>query len=222
MNYAIIVAGGTGTRMTGAVLPKQFIEIAGKPVIVHTIDAFLKADPEIKIIIPLPSKWAEHWQKIKAKYFLHNDIIIAEGGETRFHSVKNSLPFTSVGSIVAVHDAVRPVLKTAFIQRAIHVAETDKTAIPVIPVFDSLRKKVNEKTISVNRSEFMIIQTPQCFQQEILIKSYKQEYQESFTDDATVVEAAGYALSFFEGNKFNIKITTHDDITLAECILRNI
>jgi 2-C-methyl-D-erythritol 4-phosphate cytidylyltransferase len=221
VNYAVIVAGGAGTRMAGAQLPKQFVEIAGKPVIVHTIEAFLSADPETEIIIPLPAQWLDHWQQIKGKYFPGKKILSANGGETRFHSVRNSLEFTMPLSIVAVHDAVRPVVSPDFIKATFSHAASYLTAIPALPVYDSLRNREHGKTVSVDRSQFFMIQTPQCFQQEILLKSYQQEFNPDFTDDASVVEAAGFELSFTEGNKFNIKITTNEDLRLAECLLKS-
>lgn len=208
--------------MTGAALPKQFIELGGKPVIVHTIEAFYKANPEVKIIIPLPAQWQDHFSEIKTQYFPQKNIQIAEGGQTRFHSVKNSLAYTAPGSLVAVHDAVRPVVSASFIREAFVHAAQNYTAIPVIPVAESLRRIENEKSTMVDRSHYYIVQTPQCFSQEIIQKAYSQVYKGEFTDDASVVEAAGFSLSFFDGNKSNIKITTREDLDLAEFLIEKI
>ena len=220
MRYAIIVAGGTGTRMKGAALPKQFIEIAGKPVIVYTIEAFLTAVPGIKIIIPLPPDWQDHWHHIKEKFFPEIDIISATGGKTRYHSVKNSLQYTSKNSIVAVHDSVRPLINPDLIKTLFDTAGFSKTAIPMLPVTDTLRKIQGELTVTVDRSQFLIVQTPQCFHHEIITEAYEQDYKpDFFTDDASVVQAAGFSLSFVEGSKNNIKITTVEDLKLAEALI---
>lgn len=220
MNYAIIVAGGVGSRMAGSDIPKQFIEIAGKPVIVHTIEAFINSVSDINIIVTISHQWQEHWIQISNKFFSDKNIISTEGGDTRFHSVKNGLKFTTPSSVVAVHDAVRPVISGELISKAMEHARKNITAIPFIYISDSLRKKGKNTSIIVDRNEYIIIQTPQCFQQEILVNAYTQDYNRKFTDDASVVEASGIELSFIEGNKNNIKITVQEDLKFVECLLK--
>ena len=220
MNYAIIVAGGVGSRMAGSIIPKQFIEIADKPVIIHTIEAFINSVSDIKIIVPVPPQWREHWNQVNNNFFSGKNIITAEGGETRFHSVRNALNFTTSPSVVAVHDAVRPFISKELIKKAMEHAGENKTAIPSINVSDSLRKKEKNSSVIVDRNDYLIIQTPQCFQQEILLMAYEQDYNKKFTDDASVVEASGIKLSFIEGSKNNIKITVQEDLKLVECLLR--
>ena len=221
MNDVIIVAGGSGSRMKSGLLPKQFIEIAGKPVIVHTINRFLKADPAINIIVAVSHDFKNHLEKIINTFFKEQNILIAPGGSNRFESVKNSLPFIKGKNIVAVHDAVRPLADPDFILRCINHAELNKTAVPVIVVSDSLRKKEGETMIPVDRNNYFSVQTPQCFNYQILVNAYEQEFNDLFTDDASVVESAGFALSFVEGMKNNIKITHQEDLQLVEKLLES-
>jgi len=216
----IIVAGGTGTRMTSRV-PKQFIELKGTPVLIHTMNRFYEYDPEIHIIIPIYKDYIKDWEKIVKKTKLDIPHQLIPGGETRFHSVYNGLREVTGESLIAVHDAVRPLVDIETITRCFDVAQKKGVAIPCLPVAESVRLIKGEISEAQDREDLRLIQTPQVFQSEILKKSYQQEYREEFTDDATVVERAGFQVYLVEGNRKNIKITTDEDLALAEFYLEN-
>ena len=218
--YAIIVAGGSGTRMKTEV-PKQFLLLKGKPVLFHTIEKFNKLSASVKIILALPSNQISHWKNLCKKYKFNIEHKIVSGGKERFFSVKNGLKQVTEKSIVAVHDGVRPLVKTETIQKCFASAEKKGNAIPVISVNESLRKKKGNKNFSVNRKEFFIVQTPQCFRSEILKTAYKQNFSPQFTDDASVVEKSGKKIYFIDGNPENIKITTPVDLKMAEILMKN-
>ena len=222
MNAVIIVAGGTGTRMSQGVksqVPKQFLDINGKPVIVYSIEAFLKADPQIKVIVSVHKDWMEKWREIKQTFFKGNQIEEVTGGETRFHSVKNALKVSGNSELIAIHDAVRPLASESLINRLYDVTRAKGSAIPVMPVIDSMRKYKSEKLIPVKRENYRIIQTPQCFSAETIVSSYEQDFTAEFTDDASVVEAAGYKLNFVPGERTNIKITVPEDLKIVTALL---
>lgn len=213
--YAIIVAGGNGSRMN-AELPKQFISLSGKPLIIHTLDAFHKADPHIHFIIVLPEA-----HMISGKELLHNfgyssRIEFVAGGETRFHSVKNGLSLVPDNSIVLVHDAVRCMLTPGLIQRCIAQVEIKQSAIPVIMSRDSIRQITPSGSRNLQRQEIRIVQTPQAFDAQLLKDAFRLEYQESFTDEASVVQHAGHDIELIEGEEENIKITFPMDLFMAE------
>lgn len=216
----IIVAGGKGLRM-GSELPKQFIPIGGKPVLMHTIQAFYDFDNNIKIILVLPSSHQKYWKEISDKYNFTIPHIIANGGETRFHSVRNGLEHITEG-LVGVHDGVRPFPSQKLIASCFKQAITKKAVIPAIPSTDSLRQLINEtRSKIVDRSKIVLIQTPQVFSSTILKKAYEVEFNDIFTDDASVVEAMGIEVSIVKGEDTNIKITTPIDLKIGELILES-
>ena len=220
-NYAIIVAGGKGERM-GQQLPKQFLELAGKPILMHTIEKFYNAFPELKIILALPENQFDYWEELCYKYgFTKIPHQIVAGGKTRFDSVKNALKLITENGIVAIHDGVRPLVSATTIKNCFKQAEQSGIAIPVVDVVDSLRfvSKQDNTNKAVARSCYKSVQTPQCFTSEIILKAYQQAFDETFTDDASVVEKLGYQINLVEGNIENIKITTVIDIALVEVLI---
>ena len=228
--YAIIMAAGSGTRM-GAEMPKQFIELDGKAILQRTIEVFLNACPGVSIITVLPESHMDYWRQ----YCLDRNFIcpqvLVKGGITRFHSVRNALDKVPEDAVVAVHDAVRPLVTEAFVKDMFEKAETSSALIPVLPCVDTM--KVLEKTCledgrevlkpvpgaAVDRSVLYGAQTPQIFHSEVLKKAYMQAFDTAFTDDASVVEKDGKNLSYIMGERFNIKITTQDDLILAKAIM---
>lgn len=217
--YAIIVAGGSGTRMNSPI-PKQFILLAGKPVLLHTLSRFLETGFPIEIILVLPQGQVNAWEQLSRQYGFPASLRITEGGETRFHSVKNGLALIEGEGIVAVHDAARPLVSTKTIVTAYKAAEMYGNAVPAVPLSDSIRQIDSTRSIAVDRTRYCKIQTPQCFDVQILKRAYEQEYRYTFTDDATVVEAIGEKVHLIDGNKDNIKITTPEDIVIAEAMLK--
>lgn len=213
----LIVAGGSGKRM-GHETPKQFLEIRNKPIIVHTIDRFKETLPEAKLILVLPPADKEHWSILTETYDL-SEIGLADGGANRFQSVKSGLMQVEGGAIVAVHDGVRPLVSSETILNVFRKAEMNKACIPVVKVSESIRQVREKDTIAVNRESFRIVQTPQCFESNLLKRAYKQEYRNDFTDDASVVEALGEKIATVEGNVENIKITHPSDLIIAEALL---
>lgn len=211
----IIVAGGSGTRLKSNI-PKQFLKLGSKPIICHTIDAFLAWDSKASLILALPKDHFSLWENIKAKYYPNIPIVTSEGGSTRFHSVKNALKnIDSNEGLVAVHDAVRPFINNELIDRIFKKAESLKAAIPVMPLKESLRQIVNEKFIAEKRENFVSVQTPQAFHISILQNAYSVEFKSEFTDDASVVEFSGVPVVHCEGDYSNIKITTREDLAFA-------
>lgn len=218
MNNVIIVAGGKGLRM-GSDLPKQFLKIGGKPVLMRTIEAFYNFDNSIRIILVLSTPYHEYWSNLCSEYHFTISHEIVGGGETRFHSVKNGLALIE-GGFVAVHDAVRPFVSTALLSESFDAVNEFKAVIPVIEVTDSLRKIVDEEgSIIVDRSQFRLVQTPQVFDSQLLKNAYEVEFSDSFTDDASVVESYGKDIHLIMGERTNIKITTPFDLDLGEVIL---
>jgi len=213
----IITAGGIGKRM-GTELPKQFLLVKGKPIIFHTIQKFYAVDSEIEIIVVLPESSVPFWEMLCQKYLFTIEHKVVVGGEERFHSIQNGLIETT-GDIIAVHDAVRPCVSKDVIRNCFVTAEKFGAAIPVLSISESLRKIVGENSNAVNREDFKIVQTPQCFKIEIIQKAYRQHYSKLFTDDASVVEADGQKINLIDGNRENIKITTPEDLKLAELFL---
>jgi 2-C-methyl-D-erythritol 4-phosphate cytidylyltransferase len=227
--YAIIMAAGSGTRM-GAEMPKQFIELDGKAILQRTIEVFLNACPGVSIITVLPESHMDYWRQ----YCLDRNFIcpqvLVKGGITRFHSVRNALDKVPEGAVVAVHDAVRPLVTEAFVKDMFEKAETSPALIPVIPCVDTMKvletKRINgEDTLvtmegqTVDRSVLYAAQTPQIFHSETLKEAYGQAFDTAFTDDASVVLKYGKNLSYLIGERFNIKLTTQDDLVLAKAIL---
>ena len=212
--FAIIVAGGKGLRMGGDV-PKQFLPIGGKPVLMHTIEAFREALDDVQIVLVLPAEQHDYWQKLCKDYNFRSPELIATGGETRFHSVKNGLALLPEDdeAVVGVHDGVRPFVSRDTIQRCFGTAAEGKAVVPVVPVVETLRQILPDgSSITRPRNEYRLVQTPQTFPLALLKQAYEQPYSESFTDDASVVEAMGKGITMVEGNRENIKLTTPADL----------
>lgn len=216
--YIIIVAGGTGTRMNN-VVPKQFIELQGKPVLMHTITKFSHALPEIKIIVVLAAQLSEEWKQLCKKHNFTIPHTLTVGGETRYHSVKNGLTLVPENSIVGIHDAARPLVTEQLIINLFETALKKGNACPAIPVTETIREVIDGNNRSVDRTNYFIIQTPQCFQSGLLKKAFLQSYRPTFTDDASVLEALGEKINLIEGNRKNIKITTPLDLIIAEALM---
>lgn len=217
--YAIIVAGGKGLRMN-AELPKQFIPVNGTPVLMLTINAFYRYDKQIDIILVLPASQQAYWTTLCRQYAFSVPHRIANGGETRFHSVKNGLALIpdEEDALVAVHDGVRPFVSKKTIAEAFECAANYETAVPVVDPVDSVREVTENRNKAIDREKLKLVQTPQVFKNQVLKKAYFQKYCECFTDDAGVVESIGYQIMLTEGNRENIKITTPFDLILAEAI----
>jgi 2-C-methyl-D-erythritol 4-phosphate cytidylyltransferase len=218
--YLIIVAGGTGTRMNHE-LPKQFLLIYNKPVIVYTIEKFISTYSNIKIIIVIHPSWKEYLLGLLNQYQWHNNIEIVLGGDTRFHSVKNGLDkIKSTESVlVAVHDAARPMVSSQTIISAFESAALHGSGIPVIDISESLRQVTDNGNKYLDRAKVKIVQTPQCFQLALLQKGFEQAYDTTFTDDASVIEKLGMPVYLTKGNQENIKITWPMDLKIAEAII---
>lgn len=216
----IIVAGGKGLRM-GSDLPKQFIPIGGKPVLMRTIEAFYRFDRDINIILVLPVSHQDYWKSLCQEYNFSIGHTIANGGETRFHSVKNGLALVA-DELVGVQDGVRPFGSVEMIKRCFDAAREFPAVIPVIDSTDSLREVVDEdKSRIVDRSKIRLVQTPQVFDVNLLKKAYQTDFKETFTDDASVVEAMGVNVHLVKGEVTNIKITTPLDLKIGELIIRD-
>ena len=216
--YALIVAGGSGKRM-GMDTPKQFMELAGKPVLMHTIEKFRHFSSSIEIITVLPENQLRYWTELQKKYSFDVPHTLVKGGAHRFISVKNGLKFVSVPGLVAIHDGVRPLVRMDTIQRCFNAAAEHGNAIPVVSPADSLRLLMDGNNIPVSRMNVKQVQTPQVFDVETLKKAYQQEYDTAFTDDATVIEKAGHKVIMVEGNRENIKITNPEDLFIAQTLL---
>ncbi len=215
MKHILIVAGGKGLRM-GSDIPKQFIPVGGRPVLMHTLDAFYRHDPTIDIILVLPQSQQSYWKELCAKYDFHIPHRIANGGETRFHSVKNGLELIEDrNGLTGIHDGVRPFVSSEVIVRCYTEAAIHKAVIPVVDVIETLRH-LNR---TVPRNEYKLVQTPQVFDTALLQQAYQQPYKPDFTDDASVVEALGQSVFCVEGNRENIKITTPYDLTIANALI---
>jgi len=217
--HAIIVAGGSGERMM-LESPKQFLLLSGVPVLMHTVKKFASLNG--KIIVALPYIHISTWEKLCLAYGFEIPHIVCEGGVTRFHSVKNALKkVQSNNSLVAVHDGVRPVVSEELIRNVFEGAQKNGNAVPFLPLSESIRKiDANGNNSYADRKKFISIQTPQCFSSTLLRKAYERNYNETYTDDATVVEAVtGEKIFLIKGEKQNIKITTLEDMVLAETLL---
>ena len=217
--YAIIVAGGKGLRMGGE-LPKQFIPIEGRPVLMRTLDAFHACDASIQLILVLPHDHQAYWHELCAQYQFAVPHRIADGGATRFHSVQSGLSLVDAPeALVAVHDGVRPFVSPEVIRRCYAEAEAHGAVVPVIPVVETVRQLVGEGSKTVARDAYRLVQTPQTFRATLLRRAYEQPYCDAFTDDASVVEALGSAVSLVDGNRENIKLTTPFDLIVAKALV---
>jgi 2-C-methyl-D-erythritol 4-phosphate cytidylyltransferase len=219
--YIIIVAGGKGARMKSAT-PKQFIKVNGLPLMMHTIRLFYEFDNTAEIIVVLPGQHFKLWKELCLETIFKIPHQLAEGGPARFHSVKSGLKLVKDDkALVAIHDAVRPFVNREVIERVFTDAEFYGNAIPGIPVNESVRENSGAGNHPVDRSKLVLVQTPQCFKANILLKAYLQNYREEFTDDASVVESDGVQIHLVNGNPENIKITTQSDLRIAEALLPN-
>lgn len=219
-NSIIIVAGGKGLRMGGE-LPKQFIPLGGKPILMHTIEAFFNYDNEIQIILVLPQSHHEYWSNLCSEYNFSVKHQIAIGGETRFYSVRNGLILAN-GEYIGIHDGVRPFVSADMIARCYNTVKEYKAVIPVVDSTDSLREIGDDgKSKIIDRNRIKLVQTPQVFDAGLLRKAYKTEYKDSFTDDASVVESTGHNIYLEKGETSNIKITTPIDLQIGELLFKS-
>lgn len=221
--HVIIVAGGKGLRM-GADIPKQFLPIQGRPLLMHTLETFHSFDAALSLTLVLPPAQQDYWRQLCREHDFHIPHQIADGGETRFQSVSNGLAALSEATddaLVAVHDGVRPFVAPSVIEACFESAALHGAALPVVPVVETLRHLDGDTltaTHTVPRSEYRLVQTPQTFRLGLLREAYRQPYDDAFTDDASVVEALGHPITLVEGNRENIKITTPFDLTIAEAL----
>lgn len=215
---ALIVAGGKGLRM-GAELPKQFLPIGGIPILMRTLEAFHRYDAKMQLILVLPREQQAYWQQLCREHCFSIGHRVADGGETRFHSVKNGLAGVTEPGLVGVHDGVRPFVSQEVIGRCYELAATRQAVVPVIDVVETVRHLTAEGSETVARSEYKLVQTPQVFDAELLKRAYAQEYTPFFTDDASVVEALGVPVFLVDGNRENIKMTTPFDLKVGSALI---
>lgn len=218
-NYVVIVAGGTGKRM-GAEIPKQFLELGGRPVLMHTIERFRDFDPSAELITVLPEDQIRFWCELQEKYAFNIVQTMVKGGATRFQSVKNGLEFVDDDGLVAIHDGVRPFVSAETIKRCFETAASLGNAIPVIQSSDSMRILKGNESAMINRQNVRLVQTPQVFRCGLLKEAYRHEYNPEFTDDASVVEKMGVKINLVDGNRENIKITNPEDLLISNALLK--
>ncbi|MBS1681374.1 MAG: 2-C-methyl-D-erythritol 4-phosphate cytidylyltransferase [Bacteroidetes bacterium] len=216
--YALIVAGGRGTRINSK-LPKQFIGLNGKPILLHTVEAFFNYSDKISMVLVLPETEFGIWNSICAEFNFDKEIVLQKGGDTRFQSVKNGLDNIDGDGLVAIHDGVRPLVSADLIGASFRLAAVHGTAVASVRLKESIRETDQDTTRSVDRSRFRLIQTPQTFDLQLIKKAYQIKEDPSLTDDASVAERAGHKISLFEGSYKNIKITTPEDLTVAAALL---
>ena len=215
--FALIVAGGTGTRM-GHELPKQFIELAGKPILMRTIECFHSYNHSISVVLVLPNDQFMLWKQLCEKHEFTLPHVLAKGGNSRFQSVKNGLSKLPEKGLVFIHDGVRPLVSEQTIANCEHTALNKGNALPVMPLVESLRQIDGEKSKHVERSSFRLVQTPQTFRLELIKEAYLQPENPEFSDDASVFESLGHRVQLVNGNPENIKITLPSDLKIAECL----
>lgn len=216
----LIVAGGRGTRMGGP-QPKQFLELAGRPVLMHTLEAFDRWDASARLIVVLPEDQIETWKRLCEAHVFGRIHRVVAGGETRFHSVRNGLGAVASNGLIAVHDGVRPLVAPSVIAACFAAAADGGAAVPVVPVVESVREvDADGGSRPVDRTRLRVVQTPQVFRADVLRAAYCLPYDPRFTDDASVVEASGVAVRLVPGNRENIKLTTPMDLLLAEQLMR--
>lgn len=203
-------------------VPKQFMLLGNKPVLMHTIDMFFKFDPKINIILVLPESQIAYWEQLCSEYAYNQDLKIAKGGALRFESVKNGLSLVYEDGIVGIHDGVRPFVSVDVISRAYRAAAEQGAVIPTRDMEESLRFSDAQTNHAVNREHLKIVQTPQVFQTNIIKTAYSSPFKEEFTDDASVVESAGYSIHLIKGNRENIKLTTPFDFIVGHALLNDI
>lgn len=217
METVIITAGGIGKRME-ADLPKQFLCVAGKPILMRTIQRFYDYNPSIQILLTLPKEWVSFWMELQKTHQFTVAHQIVEGGLERFHSIQNALEFAQ-GSVVGVHDGVRPLVSISTIKACFSEAKSKGAAIPFLEMNESIRMLGLGDSKSVLRKDFIRVQTPQCFEKSLLVKGYQQEFHAGITDDASLVEQLGVQIQLVQGNEENIKITTPNDLKIAELFI---
>ncbi len=217
MDYIIIVAGGKGLRMGGEI-PKQFLPIGGKPILMRTLERFRAYSETLEIILVLPKDQQDYWLQLCKDYHFQMNYRMTDGGETRFHSVQHGLALIpdDAEGVVGVHDGVRPFPSLEVISNCYETARTKKAVIPVIPVVETLRH-ITEGTKP--RGDYRLVQTPQTFDIQLLKAANRQPYNDGFTDDASVVETFGFDITLVDGNRENIKITTPYDLKIAEVLI---
>lgn len=221
MNNVIIVAGGKGLRMGGDV-PKQFIELKGIPVLMRTMERFYGFDPAMRMILVLPGSQVDYWRELCRRHDFRITHVVARGGDTRFHSVRNGLALAQDGGLTGVQDGVRPFVSEDTIRRCYAAAEKNGAAVPVLPSTESLRRlNTSGSSHAVERAAYRTVQTPQVFGTALLKAAYERPYQSFYTDDASVVEAAGHDITLVEGNRENIKLTTPFDLKVAGALLED-
>lgn len=219
--YVVIVAGGSGKRM-GAEIPKQFLELAGRPVLMHTIERFKSFSETIEIITVLPENQLRFWIELQKKHSFSVPHTLVKGGSNRFHSVSNGLKFVNTPGLVAIHDGVRPFVSIDTIRRCFETAEKLGNAVPSISPSESLRLITEEGSEPLNRFRVKLIQTPQVFNASLIKCAYLQIYNTDFTDDATVLEKTGEKINLVEGNRENIKITNPEDLIISAALLSSL
>lgn len=219
MSFSIIItAGGIGKRM-GTEIPKQFIRVANLPILMHTIQCFHSFDVESQIIVTLPEDWINYWEDLIKEFQFEIPHIIVTGGVERYDSIKNALDYCQ-HEIIGVHDGVRPLVSHATIERCLQLTYEKGSAIPTLPLKESLRKLTDSGSQSVERKDYLSVQTPQFFQAEMLKNAYKIPFHNGITDDASLVEEGGYTLAITDGNEENIKITTPFDLRFIQLFIK--
>jgi 2-C-methyl-D-erythritol 4-phosphate cytidylyltransferase len=216
--YALIVAGGKGTRIN-SVVPKQFLELNGVPIIIRTLNAFVRYSRDISIILVLPADDIETWNALSKKHNFNVPITLQLGGDTRFQSVKRGLEKILGNGLVAIHDGVRPLISEDIIGASFRLAAVHRSAVAAVRLKESIRMTDMDNTKAMDRSRFRLIQTPQTFDVALIKKAYETKEDPSLTDDASVAERAGHVISLFEGSYENIKITTREDLIVAAALL---
>ncbi len=230
--YALIVAGGKGTRIKTK-LPKQFLELNGLPIIMHTINAFYRYSKNVIIVLVLPEDDFDTWATLCKRYDFSKKLILQKGGDTRFQSVKNGLEKIEGDGLVAIHDGVRPLVSEDIIGASFRLAAVHQSAVAAVRLKESIRMtdqaclpegssaRRQDNTRAMDRSKFRLIQTPQTFEVALIKKAYQTKDDPSLTDDASVAERSGHIISLFEGSYDNIKITTPEDLIVAEALLNS-
>jgi 2-C-methyl-D-erythritol 4-phosphate cytidylyltransferase len=213
----IITAGGIGKRM-GSELPKQFLLLGGKPVLIHTLERFFEFDQEAQLIVTLPKDWVNHWKELLTEFQIHIPHELVDGGAERFDSIQNALSICT-GAQIAIHDGVRPLVSTSTIARCFTGLKNAKAVVPVLQLKDSLRMGKLENSESVDRTAYFLVHTPQCFDAQILREAYAKGYQARFTDDASVVEAIGIEPLLVLSNEENLKITSPTDLKMLNALI---
>lgn len=216
--FALIVAGGSGSRMETSV-PKQFLEIEGKPVLMYTFEAFSKFDSDIEFILVLPEQQVGYWESLCTKHSFRTNYKLAFGGGNRFQSVKNGLDLINEEGLVFIHDGVRPLVSEQTLQNCYQTALTKGNALPVVPPSESVRYSGENKNRAVDRSKYFLVQTPQTFETKQIKHAYKLATHQNFTDDASVLENSGFSINLVDGNRENIKITWPQDLIVAKAFL---